>query len=34
MANDGFKWDGLLKWSLAHADGTGSARNLRFPLLL
>ncbi|CAA7406346.1 unnamed protein product [Spirodela intermedia] len=28
MANDGFKWDGLLKWSLAHADGTDSARHL------
>ncbi|CAA6669393.1 unnamed protein product [Spirodela intermedia] len=28
MVNDGFKWDGLLKWSLAHADGTGSARHL------
>ncbi|WOL08409.1 hypothetical protein Cni_G17162 [Canna indica] len=28
MAGDGLKWDGLLKWSLSHADGTGSARNL------
>uniref|UniRef100_A0A0C9S4L9 TSA: Wollemia nobilis Ref_Wollemi_Transcript_24998_1838 transcribed RNA sequence n=1 Tax=Wollemia nobilis TaxID=56998 RepID=A0A0C9S4L9_9CONI len=25
---DGPKWDGLLKWSLSHADGTGSARQL------
>ncbi|XP_072998065.1 hsp70 nucleotide exchange factor FES1-like [Typha latifolia] len=28
MANDGLDWDGLLKWSLSHADGTKPARNL------
>ncbi|CAL9180321.1 unnamed protein product [Musa hybrid cultivar] len=28
MAGDGLKWDGLLKWSLAHADGTRPPRNL------
>ncbi|XP_074571029.1 uncharacterized protein LOC141827637 [Curcuma longa] len=28
MAGDGVKWDGLLKWSLSHADGTRPARNL------
>ncbi|CAL9122511.1 unnamed protein product [Musa acuminata var. zebrina] len=28
MAGDGSKWDGLLKWSLAHADGTRPPRNL------
>lgn len=31
MAKDGPNWDGLLKWSLAHSDGTGSSRNLRYP---
>ncbi|MQM15805.1 hypothetical protein Taro_048753 [Colocasia esculenta] len=28
MANDGLKWDGLLKWSLSHSDGTRPASNL------
>ncbi|KAH7656982.1 hsp70-interacting protein [Dioscorea alata] len=28
MAGDGVKWDGLLKWSLAHSDGTNPPRNL------
>ncbi|XP_057970986.1 hsp70 nucleotide exchange factor fes1 [Malania oleifera] len=28
MAKDGANWDGLLKWSLAHSDGTRPARNL------
>ncbi|KAG0487832.1 hypothetical protein HPP92_006643 [Vanilla planifolia] len=28
MAGDGVNWQGLLKWSLSHADGTASARNL------
>ncbi|KAJ0987800.1 hypothetical protein J5N97_006156 [Dioscorea zingiberensis] len=28
MASDGVKWDGLLKWSLAHSDGTNPPRNL------
>ncbi|XP_021825552.1 hsp70 nucleotide exchange factor fes1-like [Prunus avium] len=28
MAKDGPNWDGLLKWSLAHSDGTGPNRNL------
>ncbi|THU52827.1 hypothetical protein C4D60_Mb10t08030 [Musa balbisiana] len=28
MAGDGLKWDGLLKWSLSHADGTRPPRNL------
>ncbi|XP_065853323.1 uncharacterized protein [Euphorbia lathyris] len=28
MAKDGPNWEGLLKWSLAHTDGTASARNL------
>lgn len=28
MANDGLNWEGLLKWSLAHADGTKPSRNL------
>ncbi|XP_010922283.1 hsp70 nucleotide exchange factor FES1 [Elaeis guineensis] len=28
MANDGLKWDGLLKWSLAQTDGTKPSRNL------
>ncbi|CAL1379030.1 unnamed protein product [Linum trigynum] len=28
MAKPGPDWDGLLKWSLAHSDGTGSNRNL------
>ncbi|CAK7342822.1 unnamed protein product [Dovyalis caffra] len=28
MAKDGPNWDGLLKWSLAHSDGTPSNRNL------
>ncbi|KAM7526367.1 hypothetical protein LguiA_016269 [Lonicera macranthoides] len=28
MSKDGPNWDGLLKWSLAHSDGTGSSRNL------
>lgn len=28
MAKDGPNWDGLLKWSLAHSDGTRSTRNL------
>lgn len=30
MAGDGLKWDGLLKWSLSHADGTRPPRNLRY----
>lgn len=29
MAKDGPDWDGLLKWSLAHSDGTRPPRNLR-----
>lgn len=28
MAKEEPNWEGLLKWSLAHADGTGSARTL------
>ncbi|KAG8376925.1 hypothetical protein BUALT_Bualt09G0114800 [Buddleja alternifolia] len=28
MAREGPNWDGLLKWSLSHADGTNSSRNL------
>ncbi|CAK9179452.1 unnamed protein product [Ilex paraguariensis] len=28
MAKEGPNWDGLLKWSLAHSDGTSSNRNL------
>lgn len=28
MAKDGPDWDGLLKWSLAHSDGTRPPRNL------
>lgn len=28
MAGDGVKWDGLLKWSLSHTDGTGPKRVL------
>ncbi|KAJ7950282.1 hsp70 nucleotide exchange factor fes1-like [Quillaja saponaria] len=28
MAKDGPNWDGLLKWSLAHSDGTRPQRNL------
>ncbi|XP_052172530.1 uncharacterized protein LOC127788384 [Diospyros lotus] len=28
MAKDGPNWDGLLKWSLSHSDGTRSNRNL------
>ncbi|XP_008240682.1 PREDICTED: hsp70 nucleotide exchange factor fes1-like [Prunus mume] len=28
MAKDGPNWDGLLKWSLAHSDGTRPNRNL------
>ncbi|CAL1399076.1 unnamed protein product [Linum trigynum] len=28
MAKPGPDWDGLLKWSLAHSDGTGSNRSL------
>ncbi|OAY83554.1 uncharacterized protein LOC109718202 [Ananas comosus] len=28
MANDGLDWEGLLKWSLAHSDGTKPSRNL------
>ncbi|KAM0953350.1 putative armadillo-like helical, nucleotide exchange factor Fes1, TOG domain-containing protein [Dioscorea sansibarensis] len=28
MAGDGVKWDGLLKWSLSHSDGTNPPRNL------
>ncbi|WCJ28329.1 Fes1A [Euphorbia peplus] len=28
MAKEGPNWDGLLKWSLAHSDGTASARTL------
>lgn len=28
MAGDGPDWQGLLKWSLAHSDGTSSARKL------
>ncbi|KAG6697411.1 hypothetical protein I3842_09G197200 [Carya illinoinensis] len=28
MAKDGPNWEGLLKWSLAHADGTQPPRNL------
>lgn len=31
MAKEGPNWDGLLKWSLSHADGTRPARNLRYP---
>ncbi|RZR90808.1 hypothetical protein BHM03_00018770 [Ensete ventricosum] len=30
MAGDGLKWDGLLKWSVSHADGTRPPRNLRY----
>nr|CAD1828670.1 unnamed protein product [Ananas comosus var. bracteatus] len=29
MAGDGVKWDGLLKWSLSHSDGTRPPRNIR-----
>ncbi|KAK4419046.1 Hsp70 nucleotide exchange factor FES1 [Sesamum alatum] len=28
MAKEGPNWDGLLKWSLSHSDGTNSSRNL------
>ncbi|TXG58642.1 hypothetical protein EZV62_016471 [Acer yangbiense] len=28
MAKDGPNWDGLLKWSIAHSDGTQGPRNL------
>ncbi|XWS55640.1 hypothetical protein CRYUN_Cryun09bG0018400 [Craigia yunnanensis] len=28
MAKDGPNWDGLLKWSIAHSDGTRPTRNL------
>ncbi|XP_011094893.1 uncharacterized protein LOC105174471 [Sesamum indicum] len=28
MAREGPNWDGLLKWSLSHSDGTNSSRNL------
>ncbi|KAJ8754184.1 hypothetical protein K2173_002083 [Erythroxylum novogranatense] len=28
MAKDGPNWEGLLKWSLAHSDGTQQTRNL------
>ncbi|XP_016468694.2 uncharacterized protein LOC107791192 isoform X3 [Nicotiana tabacum] len=28
MAKEGPNWDGLLKWSLSHADGTNPTRNL------
>ncbi|KAK6146901.1 hypothetical protein DH2020_017813 [Rehmannia glutinosa] len=28
MAREGPNWEGLLKWSLAHSDGTNSSRNL------
>ncbi|CAN1135185.1 Hsp70 nucleotide exchange factor fes1 [Linum perenne] len=28
MAKQGPNWDGLLKWSLSHSDGTGPNRNL------
>uniref|UniRef100_A0A2C9VGZ1 Uncharacterized protein n=1 Tax=Manihot esculenta TaxID=3983 RepID=A0A2C9VGZ1_MANES len=28
MAKDGPNWEGLLKWSLSHADCTGSKRKL------
>ncbi|KAL2502933.1 Fes1A [Forsythia ovata] len=28
MAKEGPNWEGLLKWSLAHSDGTGSSRKL------
>ncbi|CAA2985155.1 hsp70 nucleotide exchange factor FES1-like [Olea europaea var. sylvestris] len=28
MAKETPNWEGLLKWSLSHSDGTGSARNL------
>ncbi|CAN0906822.1 Hsp70 nucleotide exchange factor FES1 [Linum grandiflorum] len=28
MAKPGPDWDGLLKWSLSHSDGTGTNRNL------
>lgn len=31
MAKEGPNWDGLLKWSLAHSDGTNPSRNLRYP---
>lgn len=30
MANDGPNWQGLLKWSLAHSDGTQGQRDLRY----
>jgi hypothetical protein len=30
MAKDGPNWDGLLKWSLSHADGTRPTRQLRY----
>ncbi|KAK6126099.1 hypothetical protein DH2020_040213 [Rehmannia glutinosa] len=28
MAKEGPNWEGLLKWSLSHSDGTNSSRNL------
>ncbi|KVI03386.1 hypothetical protein Ccrd_018312 [Cynara cardunculus var. scolymus] len=28
MAKEGPNWDGLLKWSIANSDGTGTGRNL------
>ena len=30
MAKEGPNWDGLLKWSIAHSDGTRPTRNLRY----
>lgn len=30
MAKEGPNWDGLLKWSIAHSDGTRPTGNLRY----
>ena len=32
MAKDGPDWDGLLKWSIAHSDGTPAPRALRYTI--
>jgi len=34
MAKDGPNWDGLLKWSLSHSDGTRPTRQLRYEVSL
>ena len=34
MAKEGPNWDGLLKWSIAHSDGTHPTRNLRYASII